>query len=220
VPKLTIPERYQKGILQLISLDNRSVSGISGALSETEGALSGLKLVSAVQPLVKKLSKSDLAEMLQALRALYDVRSNSEVPTSQFVEDVLTAVQEIQQETWNGEELAAAREKLRSLLSIESIRLYSNAKSAQWDDERTFCKAKIITELRPVFSDELENGPKAMVILHRLKLGYHQNRGKHQDFYVSLDTEDLEALKDAIARAEVKSASLQMHVDKVRYLGT
>src|SRR5207253_649802 len=76
-------------------------------------------------------------------------------------------------------------------------------------DERTFCHARILTDLRPVFGPNLEDGPKAMLVVHHLKLAYHGDSDKHQEFHISLDADDLETLKKIIERAETKAKSLK-----------
>lgn len=219
--KLTIPECYRKGVFGLATLDLDSTEVIANELGGSTALALEIKSATVIQPLTKNIAKSDLEDMLQALQALYTVRSNSDVPSVEFVEDVLEAIQEHQKRNWDEDELENAKRNFIKLLGIESIRLRSNAKSARTDDERTFCKAKILTEMRPVFTEDIEDGPQGIVVVHRLKLGYHSNRGngKHEDFYVTLDEEDLEAFKEAIHRAEMKSASLQKHMNKVQLLG-
>lgn len=59
-----------------------------------------------------------------------------------------------------------------------------------------------------------------MVIVHLLKLGFHQaSESKHDEFYVSLDSDDLETLKKVVERAELKARILKSSVPKVPILG-
>jgi hypothetical protein len=95
----------------------------------------------------------------------------------------------------------------------------TKAYDLQTEGERTFCDARILTDLRPVFGKDIASGPAGMVIIHRLKLGYHNSEGEHRTFYIALDAEDLVTLKKAIDRAELKARSLKSIVKDVPFLG-
>jgi hypothetical protein len=58
-----------------------------------------------------------------------------------------------------------------------------------------------------------------MVIVHLLKLGYHSAAQKHQEFFVSLDSDDLRTLRNLIDRAEAKSKSLKASLGGIRLFG-
>jgi hypothetical protein len=78
----------------------------------------------------------------------------------------------------------------------------------QSDVERAFCDARILTDLRPIFGGEVD-APKAMIIVHTLKLSYHDAAtGKHEELFVAIDDEDIEKLKRILERAERKAKSL------------
>ncbi len=96
---------------------------------------------------------------------------------------------------------------LARLLQVESIRLATKAYGLRYDHERWFCDVKMITDLRPVFSD-VHQKPTSMIVGHTLKLGYHEY-GEHKEFYIALDGSDVAALKKALERAEDKESSLR-----------
>ena len=87
------------------------------------------------------------------------------------------------------------------------------------EDERVFCQARILTDLRPVFGQVIEDGPKAMVVVHLLKLTFHKGSEKHQEFFVSLDGDDLKTLRGLIDRAEAKAKTLKSSIKDVRLFG-
>ena len=62
--------------------------------------------------------------------------------------------------------------------------------------------------MRPVFSNDIAAPPRSAVITHTLKFSYHEGV-VHNDFFVILDGEDLEALRVVIERAQEKSATLR-----------
>ncbi len=107
-----------------------------------------------------------------------------------------------------------------ALLGAEAFTLTAKAQDLQTDDERTFCRARILTDLRPVFGTNIEDGPKGMVIIHLLKLGFHQASERHHDeFYVALDADDLQTLKKVVERAQSKAKILRATVSNLPVLG-
>jgi hypothetical protein len=66
-----------------------------------------------------------------------------------------------------------------------------------------------LTDVRAAFSDDASELPTGMTVLHTLQIGYHDDTGRHREFYVTLESDDLEGLRDAIDRAEMKKKALE-----------
>jgi hypothetical protein len=108
---------------------------------------------------------------------------------------------------------------VRLLNNPKSIGVSSKALEVMTQHQHIFCKARILSDIRPVFADNPEMADAA-VITHTLELGFHRN-GQHHDFYVALDADDLKKLKMIIERAEKKHVALQSILSKssTPYLG-
>ena len=52
------------------------------------------------------------------------------------------------------------------------------------------------------------------LVLHTLQVGYHDGLGKHHEFYVALDSDDIEKLQKALVRAKQKAATLVKLLEK------
>ena len=163
----------------------------------------------------------DFKSIAQALSALYSVKSQMDSPIDEFAEDVSEAMELLPAEDLRllPNERDQFKANLITLLDAELFTLAAKAYDLKTDDERTFCHARILTDMRPVFGQRIEDGPKAMVVVHMLKLGYHQGNDKHQHFYVSLDANDLEELRKVIDRAEAKAKTLREAVKGTRLFG-
>jgi hypothetical protein len=221
---LTVPARYRQGIFRLSQLDDRTVNEIRGALG-TLLAASGEPSRAAVTAVssLSETNKSDFAQIAQALVALSYVKAGADVSLPEFVDDVTEAMCGIEETQWHipEEKIERFKETLRNLLSADEFALASKVYDLQTDDERTFCRARILTDLRPVFGSRIEDGPEGLVIVHLLKLGFDQaSERKHDEFYVSLDADDLKTLKGVIDRAEAKARSLRSAIKEVRIFGS
>ncbi len=91
------------------------------------------------------------------------------------------------------------------------MRLLGKAASIGYQHERLFVDAQVLTDLRPVFEDDIsdDHGPLGAVLSHLLRLHIIGQTGTHEDVYVALDDGDIATLREALDRAERKSALLR-----------
>lgn len=217
MPTLEIPERYLDGINKLLRLDDKSIEEIRLNLErESQSSGGSIKIGSVI---ARSVSDSRIAE---ALTSLYVVKSSREVSAEEFAEAVCAAAE---REAPNGPpfpqpERTQFKDRLVKLLNVKGVGIAAKAVDLQTDDERTFCGVRILTDLRPVFGSNIADGPEGMVIVHLLKLGYHQTGiDRHVNFYVSLDSDDLKMLRKVIDRAEQKANALKATMSRLPYLG-
>jgi hypothetical protein len=77
----------------------------------------------------------------------------------------------------------------------------------RYEQERTVHAVRIFTDARPIFGPGAES-PEAAIILYNLKIAFHHAGRGIEEIFFSLDENDLQQLKKAIQRAELKAASL------------
>jgi hypothetical protein len=231
VSKITIPERYRAGVAKIGGLDDPTVLLIRSALDAVIGSVEASDVpaigerpdsvaATALASIAPTIAEADFKQIADTLNALYGVRSSRDVPVEKFAEDVADAMESLEKPL----RLEPARRsefvsKLTILLSAEVFGIVSKAWDLRTDDERVFCHARIITDLRPVFGQNVESGPKAMVVVHLLKLAFHRGSERHQEFYVSLDGDDLTTLRNLIDRAEEKAKTLKSCIKDVKLFG-
>ena len=107
------------------------------------------------------------------------------------------------------DEVPELERRFQQLLQSRGLQSAAKAISLRTDFPNTFCDSKILTDLRPVFGDDAQRPPSAAIITHTLKIDYHGTNRKHQEFYVTLDADDLNTLASAIQRARQKASSLR-----------
>jgi hypothetical protein len=77
--------------------------------------------------------------------------------------------------------------------------------------------SKIMTDIRMLFEDDVENAPKCGVVLHQLKIEYLENE-ELKSFFVCLDKEDVISLTDSLQRALKKEESINRNQDKINFI--
>jgi len=108
------------------------------------------------------------------------------------------------------------RDRVGQLLAVKSLRL--RAKGSFLDDAHfnKILPSVIITDVRPVFDDNIEDGTHGVMIYHNLKLIYRAATSRHsRTLTLSCDFEDLQALQRQIQRALQKHAAIEAGVQSV-----
>lgn len=229
--RLNIPERYQAGVALIRQLNDETVQDIRNALDKileakaddqdiaSESRLN--ELAAAAVMSVATESGVDLKLIAETLVVLYGAKSVRDISAAKFADKVCDAMARLDSEEFRlpQSEREQFKRKIATLMGASVFGLASKIVDLRTDDERVFCQARILTDLRPVFGSQIEDGPQGMVVVHLLKVGYHSATQRHQEFFVSLDSDDLQTLRDLIDRAEAKARSLKMNLADIRLFG-
>ncbi len=210
---LTIPERYRPGVARLGTISDSSFLDLLEALRNSDQSETARELASKIQGSVPSITASDRESIIAAIASMQSVQKAAHVDVIQFASDVWASLEEDSPELISEVEADTLKSRVAALLNQTSVHLTS-AKVAELrsEVERLFCGARILTDVRTAFPDDASRRP-AMSILQTLEIKYHDDLGRHREFYVALDDTDLAILKDAVERAVQKKASL---VDMLR----
>lgn len=221
MPTMQIPDRHQPGLAKLYELGDASVRAIRNIFDRVPDTVNPVDIAATDAALTSAATISDLKGILDALVPLYVLKSTKEsVLLDQFAEDIANAMASLKSAlALTDKHRPTFKANLLTLLGSEHFLTISKAYDLATDDERTFCDARIITDLRPVFGTPIEDGPKGTVIVHLLKIGYHEGNKRHQAFHVALDSPDLKELKRVIERAESKAAAIKSKLKDTHVLG-
>jgi hypothetical protein len=228
--RLDIPPRYRAGLALIRDLDADTTRLISDALDsipalKSDNSSSPPNLEESVMNSlanIPKLTKTQFRTITEALLSLYGVKASRELPLEEFVEAISDAQESLQPENarWTPDDKKKFQSTLAALLSAKMFGLATKIIDLRTEDEHVFCHARIITDLRPVFSQNIEDGPQGMIIVNLLKVAYHDSSSEHSELMVSLTADDLQTLRKIIDRAEAKARSLKSHMSNVRLFGT
>jgi hypothetical protein len=83
------------------------------------------------------------------------------------------------------------------------------------DNEHSFHRARIVTDIRPVFGEDAAQGPSAAVIVQLLNLTYFAEDGSHS-ITIALDEQDLDNLGRALERAQNKYRALKKTLSEAK----
>jgi hypothetical protein len=103
---------------------------------------------------------------------------------------------------------------LVELLSVEGcLSITAKARFVAYQSPRVYHSARIFTDARPIFSRDAAGPPSAFIVTHTLKIDTHENAKDHE-WFATLDSRDLKALKAVVDRALEKEESLRQSLSK------
>lgn len=196
----------------MVALSEPELEAFVAALTAAPLSAHVERSAEAAEAIVERLPSvpaEAVTQMVATLFVLYAVRAQADVGVSEFTSDLIEAMQQSGNSGLAVPEgsLAAVRTRLSRLLEIEPLATMSKAVGLSTDYPRTFCDARILTDLRPVFSTDPAARPVGAVVAHTLKIEYHDSSG-HEEFFVALDSADISTLQNALERAVSKAKSL------------
>jgi hypothetical protein len=214
---LKIPERYRPGLKILAALTDKSFQDLSSAARRVPGPFVNFdELVSWLAPEVTSIPPTDLRKLVDSLSSLHRLLSRR-VSSKTLARDVRqSAVANIP--SFVDTDGLLFEERLSELVELKAFEVVAvKAKELQTQTEKRFCDARILSDLRPVFGEDVESGPSAMVLTYTLKIGFHNaESAAHKDIYIALDEDDIRDLKKILERAEEKAKSLKILMSKSR----
>ncbi len=215
MPRLNIPESRRAGLLAILSQNQETFDALVSTLESIPPTVGPPLRLAGLS--VKGIEPQSLEQMLSAISSLFAVWSTTaELSLAEFVSDVCDAIATFDPQGKS----AGAKARLQRILDIESLASSAKAQAVLIDHDHIFYEAKILTDVRYAFRPDPEAEPYGSVIIHTLKVTFHQ-AGDHKEFFVALDGDDVKRLKTILNRAQAKARVLKrkLMAEGIHYLG-
>lgn len=207
---IRIPQSDIEYFERLLRMSEAQFQDFVTALSSIRPAASGSGLGGAValsSPLVENAQ-----EITRVLVMISQVKYRRRITTREAVNDLALDAAERGLLDGSSEHFEEFSRRLTSLLEIRSVELTAKAAMLNTQHENIFADVRIMTELRPIFSDE--GGRfiiEGSIMTHQVEVEFHADAG-HKSQFFTLDSEDIRRLHEAVERALKKEAALQDYV--------
>jgi hypothetical protein len=209
VPGLKIQPEEREGLAKLRGLSEQTANSLLSAIKLAAGKANVDSLTDFELPEISNLSPTDADLIIRTVDSLYHVRAFAEIGLEEFVVDVCDSLESDEETSFFESESALEefRRRLTDFLGIAEVNRAAKSTVLRYEQERPVHDVRILTDARPIFGDDATAAPEAAVILHTLKIAYHF-AGRLEELFFSLDERDLEELKKAVHRAELKAINL------------
>lgn len=207
-----VPQRVRSALIKLAEQSDEAIDELGALLESNPDMLTSRLAALEGSAKLTHVRTDDAFSIVEAvIPVLYFHASN---PSATFVRDIVRALTTGEKTDQKLDKKAGEpfKRNLTRILSRSGIVLKTKAVSVATDAQRLFSNARILTDLRPVFGEDVSEQALGTVILHSLKIGFAEN-GRENEFFVTLDSKDLRNLQGHIARALSKEASLKTFVE-------
>lgn len=210
LPDLKIPEHYVPGISHLIELSEEQLSELMSAL-QTEEPVFYLPKELAVHVASKvSVDAAVISSIINTVTGLYTARAATGLSVSEFAEALSVAIEKQELKPPDPQIWKRFKKTVLGLLELDgALAVASKALNVVTEQDRVYCDARVLTDLRSVFKEDPKAQPSAMAIIHTLRINYHQRGEPLRAIFLALDDRDIAKLKDVLVRAEEKSRTLR-----------
>ena len=210
--ELKVPRRTEPGWKIILAAPDERMEAIFAALNDAAPALRVRDLADQVASRAG-ISQSDALAVVEAVAGLYLLMEQGGTDEQSVAESVMDALKRADNPdirvTEGGE--VQVKSRVARLLSFGTV-LGTTAKALDviLEHERAFCKARVLTDLRPIFPFRSEGMPVGFAITHDLRIRYHQGgSGDRSEFHVCLDRDAVDELIQVLERAKRKDNALK-----------
>lgn len=201
--QLRLPEVIIGALPSLAELTDEQFESLAKAV---EAAPPLLYHIDVVDYLEEKLAGQPGAahDIPHAIASLYDGRDQAGDSADGFASAVAESAASRSEQLRNVR--SVIQQRLTRLLNVQNLLAASHARNVLFEQERIFTEARILTDVRPVFSKETDL--EGAVVVHSLRVEYRENRQAKTIFF-ALDNRDLASLLEVVKRAQEKDAKLK-----------
>ncbi len=205
---MRVPKQHVNGLLVVARFSDDDVSRTLSALDDPK--LHDIEQTAAALVKQTAFSSEEISQAINTAMSLANARADSGSSLRDFADELIHSIKEdprkeLHLEPHRETQLA---NNLSRLLADNGLVVASKSIYLRRDYEHTFCRARILTDIRPVFGEDPTPPPSAAIIIHALQLVYHEGSST-KEIHIALDGGDLSSLKLQIERAQDKAKSLK-----------
>jgi hypothetical protein len=203
IRNINVPGPLREGLDAIAELDEDESNALWHAVASAETFQRVADLEELAQHSLPKRHQ-DKAEGL--VGALLSLSTLSRTHTASSVVDAVSKSSSLEIDDKRRDRLRVELQRL-----IETPAIYSAAAAIDLltQHERNYSSARVVTDVRPVFSSDVEEQPTGAVIVETLHLQTWDRDGNSETLHVAMDDVDLRELRDVIERALVKAETLR-----------
>ena len=211
MPRLrTIPEPARAGLKYLMTISDEAFHELVNGLKDARPHLTSADYLTRLIPNTTVVTREEASAIVDAAFSMSTTYVVNDVPIEQFVQDVADAlerglVKDIAITDGTRQPLV---ERLSTLLNLNVFRVGVKATSVLNEQQHTLSRARILTDIRPIFGDNVADAPVGVTLVHTLKIKYREGE-EIKEFFVAMDTRDVQLLMDVLERAKTKGEGLK-----------
>jgi hypothetical protein len=207
--KLRIPEQQAPSLAEFLRLSPSDLAALLQSIRDEQPSLALSELTDAIAARLS-LDRKRVDDIVVLLTSLEMVKEGRGLPVREFVAELRAAMEASGRDDLQPADWGTFQKAIEEALSDEgALAISTKALGVMSEHARTYCEGRVLTDLRPVFRSNVDQEPIAFIPVHTLKIAYHENAGKHREFFVAMDRSDVKKLAALLERALKKEESLK-----------
>jgi hypothetical protein len=203
---LAIPEFIKVGLLGITSLTDEQFQELCSVLENLPLRIKQGTIFDYTELEIRSIPPNDVGSIQDALFPIYIAQGTTDRAASTYISDIIETLQE--DEETSEDAIARLKERLTRLLELERPKLIAKANDVLTGQKPTYLSGRVFTDIRSVFTDDIEQSPQAAVVVQVLRLSYYKDRTP-REFTIALDGKDVQQLIDILERAKKKAETLR-----------
>ncbi len=204
LPEFRVPSSIVPVLPKLVSLNAPLVKDLIQALNKTRPRASIKAFKSAVkQSLTRQFPGLD--QLMDTLLSLSIGRDYVAASSEEFAESV-AETDELQ---LTSRQRQALKARLVQFLRCESLTITAKIGALAVERPNLVIDTRIVTDLRPIFGEEIGKGAKGSLITHTLRIHHLDSQQQHVTTGFAFDPRDLGKLRRVLTRAKDKETRLK-----------
>lgn len=214
--KLRLPERLRDNLIALSAVSDAEADELYRHLAEMPPTLMSDEVADALSEKLTGWKKETVLRVIPGLVSLCLYRAGEGKAPEEFTSEVIEALKnppppgpkDSPRSPLPPDSEQILRSRILKFLKLNAFDVSAKAIGVMSDHERVFIGSRVLSDIRPVFRDDISVGPAAAVIVHMLKIEYvtHDVR---EEVFVALDGQDVGSLLDVLTRAKQKEETLR-----------
>ena len=211
MPRIKIPDLALPGFEAIAQLNEEQSQKFSQFLNSLPV---GSKMEDINNYLFSELNVTDSRSIVQTLVSFRELLEADNVDFEELSSSLVNSYKETKNEGREEEAYFLKRNLQLIFSNSKNLKLTLKAKQLSTEDSFIYSDSKIITDIRLVFNDEIEDEKRNAIVIHKLHLEYYQNK-EIQDIFLTLDLSELKKLKDNIDRAIKKEDVIKKDYESI-----
>ncbi len=198
---ISIPERVYPGFMIISELDNSQLNKIVDYLSTMVIGEQFDIVAQNFNIILNNNNGSDLLKTIISFSKLVDPEDVNYQDISNNLSESFIELSGIEKNLKFKENLSS--NLLKILTNYNALKNTIKSRELASENENNFGDFKLLTDIRLIFNDEIENKNRCAVILHKLTIEYQKDMDI-KELHLTLDLTDLSKLKSEIEKAILK----------------
>ncbi|NJL00466.1 MAG: hypothetical protein HC910_07800 [Spirulinaceae cyanobacterium SM2_1_0] len=209
-----VPQNFHQGIRKLALSEEEFVERFFEVCSQAHPQLKFAAVIEEILDNIEDVSAEEVESLVGFLASIYRIFKENNAPVESLTSGLIESVKQSNiplddstDATLSEKQLDVLGERVKLFFETQSlIKTTFDVQAALFNHARMLRSFEITTDVRPVYKAQQGNlDVAAFVLIHEMKILTHEN----EEFFFTLDSDDLDYLTEQIRLAQKKEISIR-----------